>query len=308
MTSSAAAPPCCPPGSLPALAFEYKPKGEHFEIIVPPSSSSDEHRPSPPPVEAYVAGASGNDASWKGKPVVVMMCDAFGPFSGMHRKLADEFALETGGIALLPDPFEGTGGFCPTYKDEGDTPNQLGFNLFTLKALLSILWKGKSFTKQFPWEPNGKRLYTEQIIPFLASKGVDKFALMGFCYGCWFVMRACGEDDIVKQHVTCGIHFHPSTELVEQTLGGDDIALCASCKKPQMVHATKGESCNWKPNGKAHKLLEENNNVPEVQYSIAPSSQSHGFMTRVDVSKEENMAAVKEGIDKAVAFLKKYNA
>ena len=293
-----AAPPCCPDGALPALAFDYKPKGEHFDI---PASVSR------PAVKCYVAGASNADPSWKGKPVLIMMADAFGPFSGMHRKLADEFTLETGGISVLPDPFEGTGGMCPTYQDEDDQPNQLGFNLFTLKAAYSILWSGKSFTKKFPWETNGKQLYTEQIIPFLSSKGVDKFALMGFCYGSWYTMRACNEDEIAK-HVTCGIHFHPSVELIEKTFGGDDVALCATAQKPQMLHATKNESDNWKPNGAAHKLLEENDKVEEVQYSIAPTSQSHGFMTRVDTRVEENKAAVKEGVDMAVAFLKKYNA
>ncbi|KAL3918066.1 MAG: hypothetical protein SGARI_007563, partial [Bacillariaceae sp.] len=246
------------------------------------------------------------DASWKGKPLLIMMSDAFGPFSGMHRKLADEFALETGGIVLLPDPFEGTGGMCPTYQDEGDQPNQLGFNIFTLKALYGVMWKGKSFAKQFPWDTNGKQLYTEQVMPFLAAKGVDKFALMGFCYGSWYTTRACNEDEIAK-HITCAIHFHPSVELIEKFFGGDDVSLCGTCQKPQMIHATKDESDNWKPNGAAHKLLEENDKVTEVQFTIAPPSQSHGFMTRADTRVEENKAAVKEGVDKAVAFMKKYS-
>ena len=121
-------------------------------------------------------------------------------------------------------------------------------------------------------------------------------------------MKACKDPDVVD-HVACGIHFHPSVELIEKkAFGMDDIELCRSCKKPQLVHATKDESENWRPNGAAHQALQENPNVSEVQFSLAPSSQSHGFMTRSDTRVAENMKAVKEGMDLAVAFLKKHNA
>lgn len=61
-------------------------------------------------------------------------------------------------------------------------------------------------------------------------------------------------------------------QAVEKSFGRDGVALCATCQKPQMLHATKDESDNWKPTGAAHKLLEENDKVSEVQYSLAPSS------------------------------------
>jgi dienelactone hydrolase len=288
---------CCPDGSLPALAFDYKPKGEQFEI------AATENRSFPLPV--YVVGASEKDATWKG-PALVMCSDLFGPFSGMHRKLADEFVAELGGFVILPDPFEGTGGLCPEFAEEHDQPHALGFNMFTLKALTALLWNCTGYVKKFPWETSGKLLFTEQLIPFLKSKGVEKFALMGFCYGTWMTMKACNEPGIVE-HVTCGIHFHPSTEKVEKCFGRDDIKLCTTCAKPQMLHVSKNESDDWKPNCAAHKALQGNDKVADVEFSLAPSSQNHGFMTRADITKEENKAAVKEGVDKAVAFLKKHN-
>lgn len=150
-------------------------------------------------------------------------------------------------------------------------------------------------------------LFTEQLLPLLKSKGVASFAMMGFCYGSWMIMKACNDPDIVD-HVTCGIHFHPSVELFEKNgFGRDHIVLCSNCSKPQMIHATKDKRDNWKPNGAAHKALQENGKVADVEFVIAPSSQSQGFMTRVDVSVDENEAAIKEGIDKVVAFLKKHN-
>lgn len=85
------------------------------------------------------------------------------------------------------------------------------------------------------------------------------------------------------------------------------MGLCSTCGKPQMIHATKDESDNWKPNGAAHKVLQENEYVPEVKFTIAPLSQKHGFMTRADINKSEDKATIKEGIDRAVDFLKKYN-
>jgi dienelactone hydrolase len=291
-------PACCPEGSLPALAFDYEPKGEHFEIAATNKKAS--------PLKIYVVGASEKDSSWN-ESVLVLCSDIFGPFSGMHRKLADEFVSHLGGVAILPDPWEGTGGISPDFGEEHNKPHQLGFNMFTLKALKAIIWDGKKYMKTFPWETSGKLVFTEQLIPFLQSKGIEKFAMMGFCYGSWTIMKACNEESIVE-HVTCGIHFHPSSEGVEKTVfGRDDIALCTTCAKPQMIHATKMESDNWKPNGAAHKALQENDKVSDVEFSLAPPSQSHGFMTRADLSKDENKAAVKEGIDKAVAFLKKHN-
>jgi Dienelactone hydrolase family len=289
---------CCPVGALPALEFDYEPKGDYFEI-----AATDKKKT---PLKVYVVGASEKDTSWNG-PVLVMCSDALGPFSGMHRKLADEFVSQVGGVAILPDPYEGTGGLCDKYSEEDNIPNQLGFNIFTVRILSALLWSGTSVLRKFPWESSGKLLFTEQLLPLLKSKGVAGFAMMGLCYGSWMIMKACNDPDIVD-HVTCGIHFHPSVELVEKKgFGRDDIALCSNCSKPQMIHATKDESDNWKPNGAAHKALQENGKVADVEFTIAPSSQSHGFMTRVDVSVDENKAAVKEGIDKAVAFLKKHN-
>lgn len=299
MTTPGATGACCPEGALPALEYDYKPKGEHFELPGVDTRASA--------VKLYVVGASQSDASWSKGPVSVLLCDAFGPFSGMHRKLADEFASQTGGIALLPDPFEGSGGLVPQYGDEDDKPNQLGFNIFTWNTIASFIWSGKSFMKRYPWEGNLEYLFKDQLLPFLKTKGVEQFSLIGFCYGTWMACKACS-DEIIVEHVTCAIHFHPSVELVEKAHGKDDLALCSTCKRPQMLHATKNESTNWKPEGAAHQLLKENENVPEVQFTLAPSSQNHGFMTRVDMSQEANKAAVKEGVDLAVAFLKKHNS
>lgn len=300
MTTTAATSPCCPPGSLPALQFDYEPKGEHFELPGVPSRESV--------CKVYVAGASEKDESWKDKgPALLMLSDIFGPFSGTHRKLADEIAAQTGGIVLAPDPFEGAGGLVPQYADENNQPGQLGFNRFTWNLVTTFLWSGKSFVRRFPWDTKQRFLFKDQLIPFLQSKGIEKFALLGFCYGTWLALRACNDEDIVD-HVTCAIHFHPSVEVMETFFGRkEDVALCKTAQKPQLFHATKNESANWKPNGTAHRALEENPNVPEVQFTLAPNSQSHGFMTRVDVRVEENFKAVKEGVDLGVAFLKKYN-
>ncbi|CAB9526347.1 Dienelactone hydrolase family protein [Seminavis robusta] len=292
--------PCCPPDALPALKFDYKPKGEHFELPGVASRSSS--------CKLYVVGASPSDDTWKDRgPVLVMSSDIFGPFSGMHCKLADEFASRTGGIALLPDPFEGTGGLVPRYGEEEDKPNRLGFNIFTWNLVTGFLWNAKSFIQRYPWDGNLQYLCKDQLIPYLQSKGVEKFAMMGFCFGSWMILKACN-DDAIAEHVTCGIHFHPASELMEKNhFGGDDVGLCRTCKGPQLIHATKNESANWKPDGAAHKALEENENVQEVQFTLARNTQSHGFMTRVDTNIEDNRSAIKEGVDCAMGFLEKYN-
>ena len=75
-----------------------------------------------------------------------------------------------------------------------------------------------------------------------------------------------------------------------------------------MIHSTQQESKKWKPDGAAQKALEENDDVSEVRFTIAPKSQMHGFMTRADMAVEENRKAVKDGLEMARSFLEKYNA
>ena len=298
--------PCCPPGALPELVLlkeDYTPLDERFDIPAVPDTEPSSA------CEVYVTGASPNDDdSWSGKPVVVVWCDSFGPWSGTHRKLADEIAQQTNGIVIVPDPFQGQGGLCPQYSDEQDQPSQLGLNKFTFDLIVGMIWNGWTFLKQYPWDAHHQPLITKQLLPYLASKDVAKFAMIGMCYGSWLTMKCCNDPEIV-QHVSCGIHYHPSSELMEKsTFGRDDIALCQRCSKPQLIHATKNESDAWKPNGKAHQAFIDNPNVPEIQFSLAPNTQSHGFMTRVDCFRDPvGRQAVQEGLKLALSFLKEYN-
>lgn len=297
-------PPCCPPRALPALQFDYKPQGEHFEIGV----NSDSRK-----MKVYLAASSSitsNMGNWQNHGPLIIVChDTFGPFSGMHRKIADELAAQTQGIVLVPDFLEGSGGLCPRYSDENDQPYQLGFNAFTFRLISGFLWSGMSFYRKYPWDTKHKPLFVNHLIPFLQSKGIEKFALLGFCYGSWISMKACNEEAVVK-HVTCAVHYHPGIELLEKNVFGNKdggVGLCRTCQRPQLIHSTKNESDDWKPDGAAHKLLLENDQVPEVQFSLAPQNQSHGFMTRADMRVETNRVAIKEGLNLGVAFLKKYN-
>lgn len=222
--------------------------------------------------------------------------------------MADSLAASLDMIVVIPDPFEGNGGVCPKYGDEEDRPRQLGFNRFTLDLIGAMVRDGMSFMRRYPWESKIQPMIVNHLIPYLENKGVKRFAMLGFCFGSWVIMKACN-DDAIAPRVTCGIHFHPSSELIEKTaFKRDDIALCHGCRQPQLIHATKHESNKWKPNGAAHAALQDNPSVAEVQFSLAPQSQSHGFMTRVDVDKnKEGAVAVKEGLALAESFLRKHN-
>jgi hypothetical protein len=107
-------------------------------------------------------------------PALVLCSDIFGPFSGIPRKFADEFVAQLGGVAILPYPFEGTGGLCPEFAAEHNHPRYIGFNMFTLKALKATVWDGKAHLQNFPWETSGNITFHGKIDSVLEIQGNRK--------------------------------------------------------------------------------------------------------------------------------------
>lgn len=292
---------CCPPDSLPAKGEDLRhiPRGEIVHL--PPSGKDGVSQ-----LKVYIVGASSDASSWgKDKPCIVLSPDMAGMDSGLHKKLADDFAERMNAIVILYDPFDGKPFMSIPESDDG-CPQQAGLNLFTIRFIAALMLKVSSITKANDWDTRIKPLFVDQLIPYMESKGVPKFAIVGFCYGAWTVFQASQDADVAP-HITCGISFHPSVEGVQKAFGKDDIDLCRRCTRPQMVHATKSESDSWKPNGKAHEALQANPNVTEVQFQQAVSTESHGFMTRSDLSNESSRQAIEEGMKLAIEFATKFS-
>ena len=66
-----ASPPCCPPDALPALEFEYKPKGEHMELPAVEDQSIVA-------MKLYVVGATSTMDTWQGRGPVLEEADLQG--------------------------------------------------------------------------------------------------------------------------------------------------------------------------------------------------------------------------------------
>ena len=132
--------------------------------------------------------------------------------------------------------------------------------------------------------------------------------MMGLCYGSWVIMKACGCDDL-SPYISCGAHFHPAISRTEQEVFDlDDIDLCKHIRCPQYFLATRDEPDSWKPNGQAHKALQDNTNVEEIQFVAAPSTEIHGFMTRSDWQNPKTRKAMESALQESCDFVKKYHS
>jgi dienelactone hydrolase len=303
-------------GWTPYLSSEAAPQGHVVELE--PCETRDK------PCHLYVTGVDIevevtdklNSNSWKTKPVVLMIHDIFGPNSGRHRQLADEWAKRIEGVVVLADCYQGNG-LVQEASDESQQqqqqqqqpPRRMGFNLFTAKTLWKYASGGATaFLKEYPFGTDLFPLLKDQLLPFLNKKQVEKFGMVGFSWGSWVVMKACADPELSK-YISCACHFHPSIKATETMWGGDDLHLCRRVSCPQYFLVTKLEPKEWWPAGDAEDTLMRNKNIPygSVEFSISPT-EIHGFMTRGStiLDKESTVAEIERGVKTSTKFLLKY--
>ena len=283
-TEPNACPACCPDGALPFLpGCDYESTGSH-DVALGQG------------MVAYIT-AAGSSGSWKGKPVLILISDIFGHRSGRHSQIADFWADSTGGIAVAPDFFGGEPLATPAYGFAG---------LSLIKSMLWALISGKFK----PWtrrvasavEPN-----LTILCDFLKAKGVTRFALVGFCWGAYPVLKASASPLHAaldaSPRLAAAVHFHPSAAKICEIMGEDSVELArqaASLGVPQLVRSTSMEPASWQPGGAVHMALKEK--LVESDCDFGTIGAQHGFMVRATMNSAAERSAVREGLDALVSF------
>jgi dienelactone hydrolase len=296
-------------GWTPYLSNEAAPQGHVVELEACESRDKPCHLYI---TEGFVVDDDSTIEKTKNQPVVVMIHDIFGPNSGRHRQLADEWAKRIEGVVVLVDCYQGQGLVPePTSEDSQQPPRRmLGFNLFTAKTLWKYASGGATaFLKEYPFDTDLLPLLKNQVLPFLINKyQVETFGMVGFSWGSWVVMKACAHPEIAK-YISCACHFHPSIQSTETIWGGDDLHLCRKVSCPQYFLVTTSEPKEWWPSGEAQDTLQKNRNIPyaSVEFNISPT-EIHGFMTRGStiLDKESTVTEIERGVKTSTTFLLKY--
>lgn len=219
-------------------------------------------------VDAYVVG----DKSC-GRAVLVAS-DILGIHSGRHKAICDELAAE-GFVVVMPDFFRGA------FPDEGTAPPWWKL-LLQAPGLITPL--------STPWAKVQEDL--ERLLPFLADCG--PVGILGFCWGAWVVIRACGTFPDV---FVCGASAHPSVHSIAGLRGEREEELLAQVKAPQLVLATKDEPAGWKPGGAAEAVLKQ---VSSGHVFKEIGAVNHGFVPRGDLTDP----VMAEAVSTAMSYIK----
>lgn len=127
----------------------------------------------------YVAPPSTSEAG------VVVVYDIFGFTGGRIRSVCDAIA-SCGFHVAMPDIYDGTE---MTQKGGFENPDAVAW----LKAMTV-------------WETQSKLI--EPAFELLTKKGIKKFGAIGFCWGCYAVVKLSAEGKILA-----GVNCHPSLKV-----------------------------------------------------------------------------------------------
>ncbi len=152
--------------------------------------------------------------------------------------------------------------------------------------------------KKFTWEKVGDDI-NSRVLPFLAERGAKKLGIAGTCWGAWVVLHSCCSDKF-----SCGVSWHPSFQ-VEAQHGGKEEELAEKVTCPQLILPAGGDQPNVMEDGEVIKILKSKPFGDAVEHKVF-KEVAHGYMTRSDLTKEENAKAVKEGMELALAFFAKH--
>jgi len=210
-----------------------------------------------------------------GNRTIILIPDIFGVWGGRTIKIADHFA-EKGFFVIVPDIARGD------WLEEKDLPN-------------FAQWIPK-----FPWDKYQKDL-SDLILPFLAKKNKDSsIGLIGFCYGSWYVFKACSSLSKFK----CGVNCHPSLQ-VAGFFGEKEVDIAKAVNCTQLLLPAGNDQENVKEEGEITKILQEKFGA-ENSYAKTYVNMKHGWVPRADISVKENADGVDDALKTAVDYFNKH--
>lgn len=279
-TSSAGAPACCPPESLP-------------ELPNPSGGQGVEHMVDG--VDVYVSSPLTN-----AKSAVIVATDVFGWRAGHHRRFADQLGarLGNGYTVVVPDLFHGS----PLIQPMMNHPT-LGF----LLGLPGMIYRLK--TRDIP---KGIDRDFGVLMPWLRAAGVERVSVVGFCFGAWVAGRMLASmGGSATTPIACGVGMHPSLQMEKMLIkGSSDVQLAKDIgATPFLLMPAGGDPASVKPGGDVCKVLSEARGVPEVDVSVPFEDMKHGWVARGDDAQDAAIARDQaKALELAAEFIARHAA
>ena len=278
----ASTPPCCPSDSLPSVGEppDYEPAG----TVVTAGN-----------VPCYVVGSDGPHA-------IVVAHDVFGVRSGRTRQICDTLAQELGVLVCCPAFFEGgCAGGASTSNAVGSFAESTSWGLSTMTLALKQVWhvpKLIGAIRKAKWEAVAPK-FMDSVIPLLEGHGVQRFGVLGFCWGGWFGIRAAGTGK-----VCCVVGCHPSLE-VASIVGESPKQICEEVQCPIMLLPAGNDKANVKEDGLAQQTFSAK---PFGDKCVVKtfSAMKHGWVNRGDLSQPDVRREVESALSLAKGFLKEH--
>lgn len=211
----------------------------------------------------------------QGTKGVVIASDIYGIFGGRSLEYAKRLAKE-GFHVFYPDLLHGT---------------QLIHNGVPIPDFGTKLG-------QITWAQTRRDVF-DILVPYMKTRGVTKFGIIGFCWGPRVITRVCAENDIFS----AGVSFHPSWEGF--AIHGDNpYDLAAKIKAPQLFCTAGNDNANFKAGGQFSEILKTN--LGDKLQLVDYPDMFHGWVNRTPMDDPKAVAQAADAIDRGVKFLKEY--
>jgi dienelactone hydrolase len=256
---------CCPPGSLPALeeASQHADRGQTRTI----GDNS---------LSVYEVGPQA------AKFAVIVVHDVFGFSGGRIKGVCDTLSvlLPTARI-VLPDIY-------------GSKASIADFGGFAAP-------EGKEFLRRMGWKERTRPVLEAVLrsLPRADSGEVIPVGVLGFCWGLWPVLRACGDSELVELGVRCGSSAHPSAGVC--ALYGDDAeALAKAIKTPLQLLPAGNDADSVKEGGAVAQAVRETAKKKCMIRSF--DDMQHGWVPRGDITDKTVARDVEAAVREVATF------
>lgn len=222
----------------------------------------------PNELQAYVTGGPS-------KTAIIVAYDIFGFSAGRVKQICDTLASE-GHLVVLPDFFRGD-----------------NVELGTSRGEEKMSWiKGQSNPEEL------LKLFADVLMPFVQTRGVERVAVMGWCWGAWFVTKAGSTGRVVA-----GVAPHPSHSKLAKAWGEDEDTVLRSMQCPLLLMPAGDDPESTKPGGANQLVMQEKGIECEA---VEFPEMKHGFLSRGDIADPIVARDVQLALQHAIAFLNKH--
>eukprot|EP00040_Diaphanoeca_grandis_P020716 m.110123 g.110123 ORF g.110123 m.110123 type:complete len:286 (+) comp28014_c1_seq1:377-1234(+) len=265
---------CCPPGSLKGyLNVDYKPIG--VKKTFPKISDAEATRlgVEQHDVEAYCVGKSHDPTE-----AIIIVPDIWGWDSGKTRAIADNLSTCPYQV-VVPKLLEP----CVEGGIDGDGL-PVDFDMSSRRPVFLewiVQFKSKIVV--------GKVM---SVINALKAEGVERFCLMGVCFGAWVTAHVSK----IEKSVVGMVCPHPSIGLEQMIESGDPVALCKSIQCKTFFMPAGNDSEDYDEGGAMFTA------IPPGSKTLRFPDMVHGWVPRGD----RNDPKCVRDAEKAVALATEY--